>query len=558
MTLRLAVLAALSLVLPIGAAAAAPQVSFQQSANEIDAYDFVEIALKVSGPAAKNPFQDVAVTGRFQGADGAPLEVEGFCDSLDGSLYRVRFMPAKPGKYSYRVECRQGDQRQSHSGTFTARNGKRQGLVRIDREHPWHFQWEGTGEHYFWNGTTTYWLLGWQDEGVIRQAIDRLARLKVNRIRVALCGRTTSGERWFEPMVVNTDKFQYRLNPWIAERPESVENPGFDVTRYNVPFWQKCERVLQYARDKGLIVSIIYYVDGRDPGVDPFGKARMGCEEEQRYYRYGIARLAAFSNVMWDVTNEYHLFRDEPWTEKMGALIKTHDPYKHLTSVHGHGEFKFRTSQWADFAMYQKWDEAGGHDYLLKQRQEQAKAGRPMPQINEEYGYEDHYPGPWGGGKKAPARSADNRRRLAWGMYMAGGYQTTGERADRGTGRGPDSGGGWLTGRGDNEMTMLEGYGHIVTCFTDLEWWKMEPRDDVASQGVYCLAEPGRQYLVYLPAGGKVDVKLGEGKYMARWFNPRTGQWTAIGEATGPKWSSPNSPDSKDWAIVLLATSRAP
>lgn len=31
-----------------------------------------------------------------------------------------------------------------------------------------------------------------------------------------------------------------------------------------------------------------------------------------------------------------------------------------------------------------------------------------------------------GGNRKAPARSADNRRRPAWGMYMAGGYQTTG------------------------------------------------------------------------------------------------------------------------------------
>jgi hypothetical protein len=56
-----------------------------------------------------------------------------------------------------------------------------------------------------------------------------------------------------------------------------------------------------------------------------------------------------------------------------------------------------------------------------------------MPQVNREYGYEDHYPGKWGGGLKPPARSADNRRRLAWGMSMAGGYQTTGERADRGT-----------------------------------------------------------------------------------------------------------------------------
>jgi hypothetical protein len=201
----------------------------------------------------------------------------------------------------------------------------------------------------------------------------------------------------------------------------------------------------------------------------------MGGEDEQRYYRYAVARLAAFSNVMWDVTNEYHLFRTEEWTNKMGAFIRQCDPYDHVMSVHGHGQFPFRTSEWADFAMYQSWDEHGGYRFMLNHRLQQQKTGRPMPQVNEEYGYEDHYPAGWGGGRKAPARSAETRRRLAWGMYMAGGYQTTGERADTGTGWGPDTGGGWINGRGDDSMTMLEGYGHIVDFFTALPWWRLEP-----------------------------------------------------------------------------------
>ena len=534
--------------------AAPSPVVFEQSAQEVDSFDFVEVTVKVSGGATTNPFRDVAVIGQFQQKGGSPIKVEGFCDSPEGSLFRIRFMPIRPGQYSYTVEYRQGDQQQTHSGKFTARDGKLRGLVRMNKENPWHFVWQGTGKHYFWNGTTTYWLLGWQDEDIIRQAIDRLARLKVNRIRVALCGRTTGGEKWFEPLVVNTEKFQFRLNPWVAERPESVRRPGFDVTRYNVPFWQKCERMLRYARDKGVVVSIIFYLDGIDPGVDPFGKARMGNEDEQRYYHYAVARLAAFANVMWDVANEYRIFRDDAWAQKMGTLIKTCDPYQHLTSTHGHEDFRFRTSLWADFAMYQSWDESGGHDFMLKNRRQQVATGRPIPQINEEYGYEDHYP-KWGGGRKAPARSADNRRRLAWGMYMAGGYQTTGERADQGTGRGSDSGGGWINGRGDDQMTMLEGYGHIVTCFTCLRWWKMEPRDDLVSQGNNCLAEPGRQYLVYLPTGGKVDVKLMRASTKPAGSILVAGQWATIGRASGPKWTSPKSPDDGDWAIVLSCES---
>ena len=447
------------------------EITFSQSAQTIDTYDFIEIRLDVKGPDARNPFTEAVVQGWFESDDGRRVRAEGFCDSADGSVLRIRFMPTKPGVYRYSVKYNQDSYEDAHNGSFTAKDSRRRGLLRVDKDHPWHFIWEGTGEHYFWNGTTTYWLMGWDDQ-TIRTNIDRLSRLKVNRLRVAINGRVKDGRAWYEN-VFPTDRFTFRLNPWLAQRPESVEDPGFDVTRFNVPYWQKIERMLRYARDKDMVISIILYVDGRRPGVDPF-KNRMGGPDEKRYYRYAVARLAAFSNVMWDVTNEYQLFRDEAWAEKMGTLIKQCDPYDHLTSVHGHGQFPFRTSAWADFAMYQHWDEAGGYRYMLGNRQQQAATSRIIPQVNEEYGYEDHYP-TWGGNRKAPARSADNRRRLAWGMYMAGCYQTTGERADTGTGWGPDTGGGWINGRGDDSMVMLVGYGYIVDFFTAIPWWQLNP-----------------------------------------------------------------------------------
>lgn len=450
-------------------------VTFTPSSESIECYDFVEVTVSVDGPDAANPFTEARVEGHFARAGGESVKVDGFCDSSDGQVHRIRFMPAEAGNHSYSVTYRQGPYQATCQGTFTARDTGRKGLIRVDKEHPWHFVWEGTGEHYFWNGTTTYWLLGWDDEN-IRANIDRLHGLKVNRLRTAICGRVKNGRAWFEN-VFPTDEFRFTLNPWVAQRPDSVEDPGFDVTRFNLLHWRKIERMLRHAREKDMAISIIFYVDGARPGVDPFGKDRMGGEDEQRYYRYAVARLAAFSNVMWDVTNEYHLFRNEEWTNKMGAFIKQCDPYGHVASVHGHGQFPFRTSEWADFAMYQSWDEHGGYRFMLNNRLQQQKTGRPIPQVNEEYGYEDHYP-TWGGGRKAPARSADNRRRLAWGMYMAGGYQTTGERADTGAGWGPDTGGGWINGRGDDSMTMLEGYGHIVDFFTLLPWWRLEPDND--------------------------------------------------------------------------------
>jgi hypothetical protein len=131
-----------------------------------------------------------------------------------------------------------------------------------------------------------------------------------------------------------------------------------------------------------------------------------------------------------------------------------------------------------------------------------------MPQVNEEYGYEDHYP-TWGGGRKAPARSADNRRRLAWGMYMAGGYQTTGERADTGTGWGPDTGGGWINGRGDDSMVMLEGYGHIVDFFTAVPWWRLEPDNDFFEVPSESVVRTGLTHIAYTRDGqGKATLYI--------------------------------------------------
>jgi len=105
-----------------------------------------------------------------------------------------------------------------------------------------------------------------------------------DRVRVALCGRTEGGQRWSEPLVVRTKKFAFKMEPWPAARPDDLKNPGYDVTRFNLAHWRKTDRLLRRARDLGVQVSLIFYVDGRDAGVDPFGHEGMGGPDEQRYY----------------------------------------------------------------------------------------------------------------------------------------------------------------------------------------------------------------------------------------------------------------------------------
>ena len=530
--------------LPVFGGSAA--VRFTPSARSVNTYDYFEVRVDVSSPSSANCFTEATLKGEFRVEGAAPVTVEGFCDALDGTVYRIRYLPAKPGMYSYSVHLTAPSAEGTASGKFKVKDSGSPGIVRVDKDYSFHFIYEGTGGHFFWNSTTAYALVGW-DDGTMRKSIDRLARLKINRIRAAFYPpRVEDGKAWFED-VVPTDQFKFIVNPWVAARPDSLKDPGFDVKRFNVEQWRKYERLLDYARGKGIQVSVIFYVDGRRPGADPFGKEKMGNEDEQRYYRYAVARFAAFSNVMWDVTNEWHLFRDEAWVEKMGSLIKAADPYQHVVSCHGRGEFPWSRSTWPDFAMYQLWDDHGGYGAMLERHRVQESTGRPMPQVNEEYGYEDHYPQGWGDNLKPPARSAETRRALAWQISMAGAYQTTGERAG--------STGGWINGYGDGSMTMLKGYAHLREFFEKFEYWKYAPHPEFVAAGpAYCLAAPGREYAVYLPGGAPVRLKIAGGTYRARWYNPRTGEWPLDWSATilfDQSWEIPEPPGRGDWALLL-------
>lgn len=514
-----------------------------------EVFDFLEITV-TSSPQA-NCFTTFALTGTLRTPDGKGHEVDGFCDSADGASHRIRFMATMPGPHTYQLRFDNGRERGTLTGRFDASvNPKRRGLLRTDPAHPFHFQWSGTGEHYFWNGMTTYALLGWRDDAYIEKIIDRYAQHKVNRLRVTLVGpRVADASRWYEPLKPSND-FQFLFGPWIAGDPANIENPKWDVKRFDPEFFRKAEKAIIHARGRDVIISVIFFLDGADRGADPFGKENMFGDDARRYYRYVNARLGAYSNVNWDVSNEWHLFRNAWWVEQMGSYLKSIDPYKHLISVHGRGDFPWMISQWPDYALFQIWDENGGYEQMLKRRQAQLATGHPFPQINEEYGYEDTYPVKWGGNRRPPSRNADSRRRTAWDITMAGCYQTGGEKASRnGDGQAPATPGGWINGGFDDSMTMLAGYQKMVEFFESFEYWKLEP---VTRQGpARVMMQPGgARFVVYLPEGGQDTIQLDAGRYRARAYDPVAGAWSNLGDAQGA-WVTPGSPAGKDVAYLL-------
>jgi len=539
-----------ALLLFEGDVIAAPKgVSFSVPSDQVEAYDYVEIAANVDAPDAQNPFEDASVRGTFESSAGRRWNVDGFCDSVDGRKYLLRFMPSQSGTYKYSVTYQQGQYQNVSKGTLSVIRGQRRGPIRIDAKYPWHFLWEGTGEHYFFNGTTAYWLVGWRDERVIQYSLDRLHRLKLNRLRVTLAGRTNV---WYGEPVMMGANWTVFSTPWPRTTPGDImhqgldysrvfSNPGFDYSRFDVAYWQKFERMLGYARERNMVISVV--LDMNDSGIHP----EAGSEDEHRFIRYAVARFGAFSNITWDLGDDLDSYRDDKWTHETGTLLQELDPYKHLATSHPvHTIHQDRPSNWFGFTSYQDWSR-DQHQLMLESRKLQEKAGRIIPQTNEEYGYEDHYP-VWA----MPGTDAsDVLRRTAWDIAMASGYQTAGETARRGTNIWPDTGGGWMNGRGDDTMTMFLGYSHLVDFFTGFDWWKTNPHDELVNNGDYCLAEPGILYAVYLPKGGNVTIKLLPGHYEAHWFSAMTGERVSLPQVDGGVWTSPDTPDRNDWALLL-------
>jgi hypothetical protein len=533
--------------LVIGVAALTPsllladpsQVSFSSVPAQVERFDYAEITAAVQAPGGRDPFTEASLTGTLETADGSRhWNVEGFADSEDGSIFRIRFMPVAAADYRYTVTFRQGNFQKTATGTFRAVEAHRRGLLGVDPAYPWHFIWTGTGEHFFFNGTTAYFIMGWKEDHVVDFSIERLHRLKVNRMRVAIAGREAT---FFGEPVMNGSSWSVFLKPWRAENAEDYSHPGWDYTRFNVPYWQRLEHMLKFARERDMNISLV--LDMNDSQVHP----AAGSEDEHRFIRYAVARFGAFSNITWDLGDDLDSFRDEKWTHETGMLLQGWDPWGHLETSHPvHIEHQDRASSWFGFVSYQEWSR-DQHRLMLDSRKLQEKTGRIIPQTNEEYGYEDHYP-LWA---LPGSDSSDVLRRTAWDIAMAGAYQTAGETVRRGTNVWPDTGGGWLNARGDDTMTMFLGYGHMVDFFTSFEWWKANPHDELVDNGNYCLADPGKTYAAYLPKAGRVTIQLQPGSYKAYWFSATTGEKIDLPDVSGPSWTSPDAPDHNDWAILL-------
>ncbi|MBN1513366.1 MAG: hypothetical protein JXB13_15220 [Phycisphaerae bacterium] len=91
-----------------------------------------------------------------------------------------------------------------------------------------------------------------------------------------------------------------------------------------------------------------------------------------------------------------------------------------------------------------------------------------------------------------------------------------------------------------------------------LDWFALEPRPDLLSHdnGVYLMADPGRQYTLGFDGGGSVELdgRVLRGPAQLRWMNVQEGTWIEGGRID-PGRISLKTPDDGLWMALILAGS---
>jgi len=516
-----------------------------EAPTTVPCFDPAEFTVRVEQPPFKNPFTEAEVTAVFTASNTPPITVPGFADSEDGSTFRLRFAPSQPGAiYPYELRLRGGGLDERFRGTLRCTPSQRPGPVIAAPQHPRHFIYAGSGRPFYHLGYTAYHLLDpSNDDAQIAATIDYCAKHGFNKIRFLLAGyprdfdQRTSGDVEYGVVAQAMQAPNYGARPGqVNPLPAWAGKPhAYDFTRFNVRHWQRVDDAIRRMRERGIVATCIFTIEKQDLPKE-YGRL---TGHEHRFYRYAIARLAAFDNVWWDLGNEHNEFRDVAWGNIMGQFVKETDPYDRLTSAHAYAEFPYAKSAWADFIITQQYGDCRAvHDWVLRYQ------ATPKPYVNEEYGYE------FNADKPGHGQNADWTRRCHWSIAMAGGYATYG-----------DWSGGVAyfymgepgPGKAAPQLT------HLRSFFEGLPFQDLAPRDDLIKPG-FCLAKPGELYVAYLPEGGpcELDLRGVSGTFEVTWYDVRTGRSADGGRIAGGNWRPLGPPPFSGDAAMRAARKGGP
>ena len=484
--------------------------------NPVPRWDRFETAL-VNTNTYADPYRDVTLNVTYTKPDASTVNFWGFYDG--SNTWRIRFMPEQIGTWSYAASFSDGSG--SETNSFECAASDLPGLIGADEQNPMWFGFKG-GQHTLirsfhvgdrftaanWPATNRTAFLDWaQAQGYNMLAI---ASMFFNR------NETGRGVGW------NT--------------PDLWDGPTRSL---HVSEYQKLEAILNDLTARRMLVF---------PFSGFFGKAAdfpTNHADQEFYLRYTLARFGPYWNLLFNVAGPEPLLPGDEYKyqyvmgtndiARLANLIQSLDPFGHLISEHNITDANaFSNEVWEAYSTLQgpkTTNRTTLSTGVLAKHQ-----NKPL------YALELLWPGNQLG---HPVYNDTDIRKNGFVLMMCAAGVNFGDMVTTSS-----SGFSGSMNFADKIQSRHDIIKKVWDFFQTEPFWRMTPHPELVNKG-WCLAEPGREYLVYLQSTGTVSVTVSNGPFKVEWINAtNTADRRAAPDTTnGLNLASPASGD--DWLVHL-------
>ena len=472
-----------------------------------------------------NKFRDVILEAEFTSPKGKKITFWGFFDGdgsggpnrmnvkqwkgntggeITGTVWKLRFMPNEIGKWAYNWKF--SDNSKSGQGDFhCVAKGAKPGPLNVDRKNNGRWARNDLGPKLL---APVYLISGDKlsnDINTYKPVYDKHIKMGFNFFcwpwlplwawNTGQNHKKNNGGQSDAFALIWYQKKSYSGHPY----GETGKKSDYDTDRMNLFTWKRLDQHLSYLAEKG-----IYTVGFQGFNIKrtwPIMPHQFDREKYDWYIRYAMARLAPYYNAVWN--NTWESINGAKWLwenlDKKGM-----DPWRRL-------RINVEKSTEDANDKDRKWDKI------------------PNSSNKMEFVVEDNNgTGLWGpkgstgwGSGTANIKDQKDVLRIALKLYLKGAIAFPVE---------------YINSTNTHEWSKLgktKGFiylGHLFTWLQSngLGFENMLNHDELVSQGgksAFCLANPGKEYLIFKEKGGtvKLNLKNKSGKYSLIRVNPFSG-----------------------------------
>jgi hypothetical protein len=506
-----------------------------------------------------NKFNDVELKCAFTSPSGKLTDFFGFFDGdgvgggdlETGNIWKIRFLPNEAGHWKY--EWTWSDNSAGGEDIFIcdpADAGK--GILRPYAENP---RWLA------YNGTDPVWLksyyesghgsiaqpFDWITENVYQPMIDRgYNHFQVNWLLSLCC---------FEQY--------YHDGPEQSTQDLPLYQEGKASSTMRLDVWRMMEQHVSWLNGQNIGLHMFLGFDGsRNDGPK---WSSLSESEKDFYVRYVVARLAPYANIagwsfVWEVPGDRE-DHELGWARR----VQNYDVFNHLRTYQDEkpGTNEYHRPEY-NFAAIEN------HYFFSKDRDSDRSywkapwthhnaclagyvPGKPVYMIEGNALWRRYW-------QKRVGASLDDLRQAAWACVTAGASFNWCGHAGEGSlvAFGPEG----LPFYGDDNVYASSAFEIDIlsdVMNNEVEFFRMNPTDSLLSnhndKKVWCLSDPGEQYLVFSTEGRSFDLQLSVGHYNRnQWIDSKTGAGNNIPAISASNndsvsFTPPNT--STDWVLLI-------